>query len=180
MLGVDPGSRRTGWGLLEARPGRARLVACNVIRLEPGRRFEERLHDLQQHFQQLVEELRPDTAAVEAPFHGVNARAALQLAHARGVLLAVLGGSGVPVVEYAPATVKKSVADNGRADKAQVQAMVGILLGLHEPLRQPDLADALAVALCHATDLAGHGAAAARGSAHAARQAWTRKLHDHR
>ena len=106
----------------------------------------------------------------QAPFHGVNARAALQLAHARGVLLAVLAGAGVPVAEYAPATVKKAVAMNGRAEKAQVQAMVSLLLGLDEPLKQPDLADALAVALCHSSGL---GGAPARGSAAAARRGVT-------
>lgn len=178
MLGVDPGSRRTGWGLLEARPGRARLIACDVISLSSSRSFEQRLYDLQQAFHEVVHRLRPQTAAVEAPFHGVNARAALQLAHARGVLLAVLAGAGVPVVEYAPATVKKAVAMNGRAEKAQVQAMVSLLLGLDEPLKQPDLADALAVALCHSGGLG--GAAPARGSSAAARRAWTRKLEGRR
>lgn len=150
ILGVDPGSLRTGWGLVEVEASRHTLVDCGVIRLASKGGLALRLESLRGEFETLVRKLAPTAAAVEAPFQGVNARAALTLAHARGVLLAVLAGSGVTVAEYAPAAVKKAVTGNGRAEKLQVQAMVGRLLGLRGPMDQPDLADALAVALCHA------------------------------
>jgi crossover junction endodeoxyribonuclease RuvC len=97
----------------------------------------------------LVERLQPDVAAVEAPFHGASARAALLLAHARGVVLAVLAAAGVEVVEYAPAAVKKAVTGNGRADKEQVASMVCRQIGEDLDASPHDLSDALAVALCH-------------------------------
>jgi len=86
---------------------------------------------------------------VEAPFHGASARAALQLAHARGVVLAALGSAKVPVFEYSPATIKKAVTGSGRAEKAQVEAMVGRLVPGGVPPGKPDMADAIAAALCH-------------------------------
>jgi crossover junction endodeoxyribonuclease RuvC len=104
---------------------------------------------LQQELSDLVERLRPTCAAVESPYHGANARSAFQLAQARGVVLAVLAGAGVEIAEYSPATVKKAVTGNGRAPKAQVRAMVGQLLGRPGIDVSDDLADALAVALCH-------------------------------
>jgi crossover junction endodeoxyribonuclease RuvC len=108
-----------------------------------------RLHLLTVEFRELVLRLGPSAAAVEMAFHGVNARAALQLAHARGVLLAVLAGAGIPVAEYTPAAVKKAVTGNGRAEKHQVQWMVARLVRSDTPTAGLDRADALAVALCH-------------------------------
>lgn len=149
ILGVDPGSFQTGWGLVGGSPARPALLECGVIRLRAGGSFAERLARLRREFEALISRVEPTEAAVEAPFHGANARAALQLAHARGVVLAVLGGAGVPVMEYAPATVKKSVTGAGRAEKAQVQAMVARLLGTATLPKPTDVSDALAVALCH-------------------------------
>ena len=151
ILGVDPGSLRTGWGLLIGTAGRPRLLECGVIQLGPNSSLPTRLHSLRVEFEALVQRLHPTSAAVEAPFHGPNARSAFHLTHARGVLLAVLGGEGIPVAEYTPATVKKAVTGNGRAEKGQVQGMVGRLLGSGS---QPfDAADALGVAFCHASSL---------------------------
>jgi crossover junction endodeoxyribonuclease RuvC len=125
-----------------------------VIRLGRSEvEFAERLHRLGIRLDELVRRLRPTTAAVEAPFHGVNPRSALQLAHARGVVLATLAGAGVPVAEYAPAAVKIAVAGNGRAPKDQVHAMVVRLLGIEGLAGPSDRADAIAVALCHAATL---------------------------
>lgn len=131
-------------------------MACGTIRPGGGLSLAERLHAIQSAFHAVVTRLRPTSAAVEAPFHGVNARSALQLAHARGVLLAVLAGEGVEVVEYSPAVVKKAVTGNGRAEKRQVQTM---LRGLLDPAstgipESSDAADAVGVALCHAATLA--------------------------
>jgi len=91
----------------------------------------------------------PTEAAVEAPFHGASARSALQLAHARGVVLAVLGISSLPVFEYSPATIKRAVTGNGRAEKEQVEAMVSRLVGAGCPPGKSDIADAIAAAMCH-------------------------------
>ena len=150
ILGVDPGSLRTGWGLVTGTTPRPQLVECDVIRLKPTASLPDRLYALHRSFEELVRRLGPTSAAVEAPFHGVNARAAFHLAHARGVLLAVLAGEGIPVSEYTPATVKKAVTGNGRAEKQQVQAMILRLLGPRPARGSFDVADALAVALCHA------------------------------
>jgi crossover junction endodeoxyribonuclease RuvC len=154
ILGVDPGSAITGWGMLEGPRGRPRLVDSGVIRLgRSGLEFPERLHRLATRFDELVRRLDPTAAAVEAPFHGVNPRSALQLAHARGVVLATLAGAGVPVAEYPPAAVKTAVAGNGRAPKDQVHAMVVRLLGIDDLPGPSDRADAIAVALCHAASM---------------------------
>lgn len=149
ILGVDPGSLRTGWGLLDGTSSPPILLDCGVIRMPSAAGFPERLHRLQLEFEELVARLAPSEAAVEMPFHGLNARAALQLAHARGVLLAVLGSARIPMIEYAPAAVKKAVTGNGRADKAQVHAMVARLLGTRIEVAAFDLSDALGIALCH-------------------------------
>ncbi len=153
ILGVDPGSLRTGWGLVAGTTTRPELVGCDVIRLKTSAAFADRLFALHVAFEDLVHRLRPTCAAVEAPFHGVNARAAFQLAQARGVLLAVLAGEGVPVSEYTPATVKKAVTGNGRAEKRQVRTMILRLLGPGTAHASFDVTDALAVALCHAGSL---------------------------
>ena len=97
----------------------------------------------------VVQQHAPTEAAVEAPFHGASARSALQLAHARGVVLAVLGISGLRVFEYSPATIKKAVTGNGRAEKEQVEAMVSRLVAGGCPPGRSDIADAIAAAICH-------------------------------
>ena len=149
VLGVDPGSRITGWGLLSGTANRPRLIDCGTVDLPSRASFPERLHLLQCSFQTLVRRLEPTHAAVEAPYHGVSARSALQLAHARGVILATLASVRIDVAEYAPAAVKKAVTGNGRAGKDQVAGMVERLLTLPADVpRSPDLCDALAVALC--------------------------------
>ena len=149
MLGVDPGSQRTGWGVVGGSPARPRVLDCGLIDLGRRLAFAERLSRLQSELEKIVRRLEPTSAAVEAPFHGASARSALQLAHARGVVLAVLAGAGVTVAEYSPATVKKSVTGSGRAGKEQVSRMVGQLLDESSVHWAHDLSDALAVALCH-------------------------------
>jgi crossover junction endodeoxyribonuclease RuvC len=131
-------------------PASPQWLEAGTIRLDrPGGPLPERLLLLQQELDALVRRLKPTCAAVESPYHGVNARSAFQLAQARGVVLAVLAGAGIEIAEYPPATVKKAVTGNGRAPKAQVRSMVGELLGRPELDGSDDLADALAVALCH-------------------------------
>lgn len=149
VLGVDPGSRRAGWAVLGGTADRPRLVACGEITLAAGLAFPERLAKLHAALERVVLEHAPVEAAVEAPFHGVSARSALQLAHARGVVLAVLGAAGIPVAEYAPASIKKAATGSGRADKGQVQAMIARLVPGAGSGRGPDVCDAIAAALCH-------------------------------
>jgi len=150
VLGVDPGSLRTGWGLVGGSGARPALLGFGEIRLPARASLPARLARLRAELEALVVRLEPTAAAVESPFHGSNARAALQLAHARGVVLAVLGAASIPVAEYTPSAIKKAVTGSGRADKAQVQAMVRRLLGLEGTPGGSDPSDALAVALCHA------------------------------
>ncbi len=108
-----------------------------------------RLASLHAELAAVVAHHAPTEAAVEAPFHGVSARSALQLAHSRGVVLATLGAAGVAVHEYAPAVIKKSVTGSGRAEKVQIESMVARLVGGGGPEGRADIADAIATALCH-------------------------------
>jgi len=160
ILGVDPGSLTTGWGLIDGAGTQPTVIDSGILNFPRGLAFPARLARLQREFQRIVSDLRPDAAAVESPFQGVNARSALQLAHARGVILAVLAGQLDEVVEYTPATVKKALTGNGRADKQQVAAMVQRVLGLPEQKQSADLTDALSVAWCHATTRSFRGAVA--------------------
>lgn len=151
ILGIDPGSIVTGWGLVGGPPSRPAWLDAGVIRLGGERRgLPQRLWLLHRELTLLVERLQPGGAAVESPYHGANPRSTFQLAQARGVVLAVLAGAGLLVAEYTPAAVKKAVTGNGRASKEQVRTMVGHLLGRPAPETAGDLSDALAVALCHA------------------------------
>jgi crossover junction endodeoxyribonuclease RuvC len=150
ILGIDPGSIVTGWGLVGGTPSRPEWLGGGQIRLgRAGSDLSERLLLLQQELEALLVRRQPTCAAVESPYHGANARSAFQLAQARGVVLAVLAGAGLEITEYAPAAVKKAVTGNGRAPKMQVREMVGRLLGRPAREMTEDLADALAVALCH-------------------------------
>jgi crossover junction endodeoxyribonuclease RuvC len=153
ILGIDCGSHTTGWGLIESDGTRHRLVQAGFIRVSSHDSFQERLRAIGGELRALVAELRPDFAAVEDTFHAVNARSALKLTHVRGVALFVLAEAGIEAGEYPPATVKQSVAGNGRAEKQQVEWMVRALLGLQEPVEPHDASDALAVAICHAAHL---------------------------
>ncbi len=149
VLGVDPGSVRTGWALLDGDRSRPRMIESGLISLPTRLSFPERLAELQSRFEELLRTWAPSVAGVEAPFHGVNARSALQLAHSRGVLLAALVRHQVAVEEYSPATVKKTITGNGRAEKEQVRSMIGSLLGVELGKISLDRSDALAVAYCH-------------------------------
>ena len=153
ILGIDPGSRHLGYGVVErVGPGRVRYVECGV--LEPARTdaLPLRLAELARGLREILDELAPDVVAVEGVFHGKNARSALQLGHSRGVALAAAGERALTVFEYAPATIKRTVAGNGAAGKPQVSAMVRALCALKRTPKL-DASDALAVAICHAFSL---------------------------
>ena len=148
ILGIDPGSRATGFGVVDTDGQRSRAVHYGVIRVSGDLSLARRLELLHAGLMTVVEEYSPDEAAIEEVFMAKNVRSALVLGQARGVLMLAAGRCG-EVHEYAARAVKKAVAGYGQADKQQVGQMVKMLLGLNEVPPQ-DAADALAIALCHA------------------------------
>lgn len=151
ILGIDPGSQRTGIGLVEAdRGGKVRYVYHQTIHLRAETAFVDRLKQIYEQVSALIEEHRPDEAAIERVFASRNnADSVLKLGQARGAAIVAVAGRGVPIAEYAAKAVKLAVVGTGGADKRQVQHMVGVLLGQREAI-QIDAADALAIALTHA------------------------------
>lgn len=150
VLGVDCGTERTGYGVIESDGKRHSLVAFGVIRTKPKDPLAVRLHQIGVSLRAVIREHSPEQAAVEAVFHAANVRSALTLAHTRGVVLYAIADSGITLGEYSPMEIKNSVVGYGRADKAQVQYMVQSILGLPEQIESEDAADAVAVAICHA------------------------------
>ena len=160
VFGIDPGSERTGYGCVETDGSRHRIVICGAITALPKATFPEKLLQIHARLTVLLEQCRPDAVAIENLFHSVNVRSALKLGHARGVAMLAAVEAGVPVLEYTPAEIKRAVVGYGRAEKAQVQHMVKLLLGLAAVPTPHDAADALAVAICHV-----HSAPPARAAA---------------
>jgi crossover junction endodeoxyribonuclease RuvC len=148
VLGVDPGSQRTGYGLVETDGRRHRLLECGA--LVPGARLSlpERLRHIHCGLADLIARTSPDALALEDCFHSANTRTALVLGHVRGVVLLAGAQAGLPVHEFPPATVKLQVTGSGRAEKTQVAYMVTRLLSLRVEAEAGDATDALAVALC--------------------------------
>jgi crossover junction endodeoxyribonuclease RuvC len=148
ILGVDPGSIRTGYGAIDTDGRRHRLVEKGA--LAPPRRHSlpERLRHIHTGIVEVIQRLEPDLLAVEDVFHAANTRTALVLGHVRGVVLLAGAQAGLPVHEFPPATVKQQVTGFGRADKTQVAFMVARILDMPGPGEAGDAADALAVALC--------------------------------
>jgi crossover junction endodeoxyribonuclease RuvC len=151
VLGIDCGSERTGYGVIDSDGGDHRLVAAGVIRTNPKCAFERRLLEIGTGLRRLIGEHRPELAAVEGVFYSANVKTALKLAHVRGVALLAIAEAGIGLAEYSPLEVKTSVVGYGRAEKTQVQIMIRTLLRLAEPIDSEDACDALAVAICHAT-----------------------------
>jgi len=149
VLGIDPSSTSTGYGLLEYQRRKCRYVGCGCIRPKNSQAFEDRLVFIYDRLCRIIDEHAPDEAAIESTFFGKDADAAAKLGQARGVLLLALRKAGLSVAHYTPAEVKKSVVGSGQATKEQVQFMITRLLGLKEIPRPLDASDALAIALCH-------------------------------
>jgi len=147
ILGIDPGSRRTGYGIIEVRGDQTELIHMGVINAGDGI-FPERLGTIFSALRELIDSHVPDEVAIETVFVSRNANSALKLGQARGAAVCAAIASGLPVSEYAPRAVKQAMVGKGGADKQQVQHMVRILLNITEALPE-DAADALAVALCH-------------------------------
>ena len=149
IIGIDPGLRRTGWGVIEAVGNRLAFVVCGSVQTDERTTLTERLVVIHDRLRRVIEEFRPEEAAVEATFVNKDAAATLKLGQARGVALLVPGLAGMRVAEYAPNVVKKSIVGAGHGDKAQVRMMIGVLLPRADP-SSDDAADALAIAICHA------------------------------
>jgi crossover junction endodeoxyribonuclease RuvC len=149
ILGIDPGLRRMGWGVIEQEGSRLRFLACGSIEPDPKLGLGERLAVLHKELTKLCEGFSPDEAAVEETFVNKDAKATLKLGHARGIAMLVPAQAGLTIGEYAPNQVKKTVVGVGHAEKAQIRLMVKVLLPLAD-FRSEDAADALAIAITHA------------------------------
>ena len=150
VLGIDPGTANTGFGVVLARGSTLGALDGGVIATGPSEPLERRLARIHARVSDLISEHRPDALAIEELYFGQNARSAFAVGQARGVVLLSAGMAGVPCFSYTPQAVKQSVCGSGSAAKDQVQRMVGALLSLPEPPAPDHAADALAVAICHA------------------------------
>jgi len=152
ILGIDPGSRHTGYGAVRKEGPSLAAVEAGTISPPASASFPDRLLHLARGIGEVVDRLRPETAVLETPFHGMNSRSLIVLAQARGALIAALAGRGIEIREFSPAEVKSAVTGNGRAGKADVARMVRLLLSFQDECSE-DATDALAVALCCAQRL---------------------------
>lgn len=149
ILGIDPGTNITGYGVIEKHRNGFLMIRHGEIRVSKEWKLSERLVRIYDGLMDVLTETRPGMAALEDIFYGKNVKSLIAQGHARGVILLAASRSGVPVYEYSPLEIKKAVVGYGRAEKSQVQKMVKVILELPE-LPTPDAADALAVAVCHA------------------------------
>ncbi|MDO9694801.1 MAG: crossover junction endodeoxyribonuclease RuvC [Candidatus Latescibacteria bacterium] len=148
ILGIDPGSHKTGYGLIECGGSQSKVIALGCLKARPGASLSARLLTIHHGLLEVLRKYQPQEAAVEATFYGKNVHSALVMGHARGVCLLAVEQAGCKLFEYSPLEVKKAVVGQGRAGKGQVGFMIRALLGL-KVNPQEDEADALAVAMCH-------------------------------
>ena len=149
VLGIDPGTAITGYGVVGEVQGELQPLAFGVIKTPADQALPQRLQSIYRAISNLAEEWKPTAAAVEELFFSRNVRTAMSVGHARGVTLLALANAGLDVAEYTPLAIKQAVTGYGNADKAQMQEMVRLLLRLDKVPRPDDAADALAVAICH-------------------------------
>jgi crossover junction endodeoxyribonuclease RuvC len=150
VLGIDPGTANTGYGLVRGIGSRLEVVDEGIIQTRPGVALERRLADIHERVGELLDGYRPDAMAIEELYFGANVRTAFAVGQARGAVMVAAGQRGLPCTGYTPQQVKGAVCGSGRAEKAQVARMVSALLGLAEVPRADHATDALAVAICHA------------------------------
>ena len=153
ILGIDCGSERTGFGIVDSDGRTHTLVDHGVIQTSPKAPFEQRLQQIAGGLRRSIEAFSPEMAAVEEVFYAVNVKTAIKLSHVRGVALLVIAEARVAFAEYSALEVKMSVVGYGRAEKQQVQMMVTALLRLPRPIDSQDTCDALAIAICHANHM---------------------------
>ncbi|WP_342360753.1 crossover junction endodeoxyribonuclease RuvC [Terrarubrum flagellatum] len=149
IIGIDPGLRKTGWGLVTSEGTRLSFIACGSVNSDEKKPLAERLRQLHDGLSDVFRLHAPDEAAIEETFVNKDAQATLKLGHARGVAMLVGALHGLDVSEYAPNQVKKTIVGSGHAEKAQIHMMVRVLLPKADP-KTDDAADALAIALTHA------------------------------
>jgi crossover junction endodeoxyribonuclease RuvC len=149
ILGIDPGLRRTGWGLVESDGNRLIYVACGSLATSDKAELGTRLVAIHDGLAKVIDDFAPHEAAVEQTFVNTNAAATLKLGQARGIAMLVPARAGLTVAEYAPNLVKKAIVGAGHGEKAQIRMMIGVLLPKADPETE-DAADALAIAICHA------------------------------
>ncbi len=149
VLGIDPGSQTTGWGVVEGEGHRYRVVEYGALKTSPGEQFSSRLLKMSEGLQAVIERLRPDICAIEEAFYAANPKVVMKLGQVRGVALVAAASAALEVHEYSPRLVKQTVVGYGNAEKRQVQEMVRVLLSLTSVPEPHDAADALAVAICH-------------------------------
>lgn len=149
IIGIDPGLRRTGWGIVDSDGVRLSYVASGIITSDADDELAHRLVELHRGLAGVITAYKPREAAVEETFVNDNAKATLKLGQARGIALLVPAAAGLKVAEYAPNRIKKTVTGVGHGEKRQVAMMIGLLLPRATP-KSPDEADALAIAICHA------------------------------
>ena len=154
VLGVDCGSRSTGYGIIDSEGGRQQPVVFGAISLPAKHSLGDRLVTVHRRIRQLIDSYAPQVAAVEDQFYLTNFKSVMKLGQVKGVVICTATLAGIPIVEYSPLQIKSAVTGYGRAEKRQVQDMVRRLLGLAAPPRPHDASDALAVALCHAQVMA--------------------------
>ena len=150
ILGIDPGIATVGFGVIETEVSASRYVACGIISTPAGERIEKRLWEIFEGMGELIGKYRPDALAIEELFFTNNQKTAVNVAQARGVILAAAEKYSVPIAEYTPLQVKVAVAGYGKAPKPQIMEMTKIILHLSEVPRPDDAADALALAITHA------------------------------
>jgi crossover junction endodeoxyribonuclease RuvC len=149
ICGIDPGSERTGYGIVDTDGSRHQAILFGAIRTSSRQPFNARLLRIYNELSAILTREQPDIMAIEGVFYSANVQSALKLGHVRGVALLAAAQQEMSVVEYSPLEIKSSIVGYGRAEKSQVQAMVQFLLGLPEIPTPDDAADALAVAICH-------------------------------
>jgi len=175
ILGVDPGTLVTGFGVVEYSRGRTTLIACDIIRNRSDRSMPLRLKRIYDSLCEAIDRYRPDELAIETAFYGKNAQSALKLGHARGVSILAAVNRQIPTAEYSPREVKKAVAGNGAASKQQVQFMVKSRMNLRSLPKQLDATDAVAVAMCHLQRIAGRRS----NGRPKHRETWSSFVHQH-
>ena len=149
VLGIDPGSETTGWGVVEGDARAYRAVEFGTVKASPRERFAVRLLKISDGVEELIARFQPDVCAVEEMFFAANVKTALKLGQVRGVVLLIAARAGLEINEYSPRLVKQTVVGYGNAEKHQVQEMVKVLLRMGSVPEPHDAADALAIAICH-------------------------------
>jgi crossover junction endodeoxyribonuclease RuvC len=149
VLGVDVGTATTGWSIVESGLNSMQLIACGIISTKSTSPMPERLSEIYDNLNQIIDQYRPDQGAVESLFFFKNQKTVMTVSQARGVMLLSLQNKGVEIFEYTPLQVKSAISGYGRAEKSQVQEMVKKILNLKDIPKPDDAADAVAIAICH-------------------------------